>query len=205
MRPSVHWLLALLLAPGSVLSGIAVPGVAQLESIRAPASENAATWLHLLAASVLAIVVIPRLLLAVGTGIVERHRAARVAVPLGEPYYQRLLRGFRGGPVRVRVIPYSYAVPPAALAGLEAIVARAFGGSAALTVEPPVAYGDEDALAETGADRWPGSRHRAVQSHRDAGARRARRLRQGGGGSRSRAAAARPRRRVRVSRALAGR
>ncbi len=41
-----------LLAPGSVLSGIAMPGVAQLESIRAPASENAAPWLHLLAASV---------------------------------------------------------------------------------------------------------------------------------------------------------
>ena len=40
---NVHWLLAALLAPGSALSGIAMPGVAQLESIRAPASENAAT------------------------------------------------------------------------------------------------------------------------------------------------------------------
>ena len=50
--------------------------------------------------------------------------------------------------MRVRVIPYSYAVPPAALAGLEAIVARAFGGSAALIVESPVSYGDEDTLAE---------------------------------------------------------
>ena len=144
----VRRLLAVLLAPGSALTGIAMPGVAQVESIRAPFSENAATWLHLLAASVVAIVVIPRLLLAVGTGIIERHRAARVPIPLGEPYYQRLLRGFRGGPVRVRVIPYSYAVPSAALAGLEAIVARAFGGSAAMTVEAPLAYGDEDTLAE---------------------------------------------------------
>ena len=58
------------------------------------------------------------------------------------------MRGFRGGPVRVRVIPYSYAVPSAALAGLEAIVARAFGGSATLTVESSVAYGDEDVFAK---------------------------------------------------------
>jgi hypothetical protein len=145
---SVHWLLAMLLAPGSALSGIAMPGVAQLESIRAPASENAAPWLHLLAASALAIVVIPRLLLGIVAGGVERHRAARVAIPLGEPYYQRLLRGFRGGPVRVRVIPYSYALPPAVRTGLEAIVTRAFGGSAALTVEPAVSYGDEDTLAQ---------------------------------------------------------
>jgi hypothetical protein len=96
--------------------------VEQLEAIRAPGSENAAPWLHLLAASVVAMVVIPRLVLGLVAGIIERYRATRVAIPLGEAYYQRLLRGFRGGPVRVRVIPYSYAVPPAALAGLETIV-----------------------------------------------------------------------------------
>ena len=100
----------------------------------------------------------------------ERHRAARIAIPLGDPYFQRLLRGFRGGPVRVRVVPYSYAVPSAALAGLEAIVARAFGGSATLTVESPVSYGDEDRLAERPPTDARGSRHRAVQSHGDAGA-----------------------------------
>ena len=144
---TVHWLLATALAPGSMLSGIAIPGAAHLESIRSPASENAAAWLHLLVASIVMAVVIPRLLLAIGTGIVERYRAASFLLPLGEPYYHRLLRDFRGGPVRVRVIPYSYALPSAALAGLEAIVAAAFGTRAALTVESPVAYGDEDTLA----------------------------------------------------------
>jgi hypothetical protein len=47
----------------------------------------------------------------------------------------------------VRVIPYSYAPGSAALAGLEAVVARAFGGSAAIVVAQPVAYGAEDASA----------------------------------------------------------
>jgi hypothetical protein len=54
----------------------------------------------------------------------------------------------------VRVIPYSYAPSSVAMAGLEAVVARAFGGSAALALAPPVAYGADDALAgvtQTGA------------------------------------------------------
>ncbi len=150
---NVRALLAAALAPGAWLTGIPVPDEAKLAAIRAPGSENAAPWLHLLAASVALVVVIPRLLLAAGAGLVERHRAARLPIPLTDPWCQRLLRGFHGGPVRIRAIPYSYAVPPAALAGLEAIVARAFGGGAALRVEPPVAYGGEDAsAAPAGAD-----------------------------------------------------
>ncbi len=146
---SVRTLLAAALAPGALLTGLAVPDAAHLAAIRAPASENAATWLHLLAASVFAVVVIPRLALAAATGLVERHRAARLPIALDEPYFQRLLRGFQAAPSRVCVLPYSYAPAPAALAGLEAIVARAFGGGTTLVVEPPVAYGDEDAHATT--------------------------------------------------------
>ena len=201
---NVHWLLTLLLAPGSALSGIAMPGVAQLESIRAPASENAATWLHLLAASVVVIVVIPRLLLAIGTEIVERHRAAHILIPLGDPYFQRLLRGFRGGPVRIRVVPYSYAMSPAALAGARGDrrphVRRQRG------TDRGVAGGlrRRGHACQTRVDRSPRSGHRAVQSHGNAGARGARCLRQGAGGSQSRAATARPGRRICVSRTLAG-
>ena len=86
-------------------------------------------------------------MLALAAGLVECHRAAHLALPLDEPYFQRLLRGYRGGAARVRVIPYSYMPSPTAIAGLEAVVARAFGGSAAMIVTPPVAYGAEDALA----------------------------------------------------------
>ena len=100
-----------------------------------------------MAATLAAVVIIPRLLLAFVAGVVERHRAANLPLPLEEPYFQRLLRGYRGRAARVRVIPYSYAPGPQALAGLEAVVARAFGGSAAIVVAQPVAYGAEDASA----------------------------------------------------------
>jgi hypothetical protein len=139
----VRTLLAAALAPGAFLTGIPVPGEAQVAAIRAPASENAATWLHLLAASVLMVVVMPRLALAAGAGLLERYRATRLPLPLDEPYCQRLLRGFQGGPVPILAIPYSYAVPPAAVAGLKAIIERVFGGGAALTVASPVTYGED--------------------------------------------------------------
>jgi hypothetical protein len=76
--------------------------------------------------------------------LVGRRCATDLLIPLGEPYFQRLLRGYRGGAARVRVIPYSYAPGPAALAGLEGVIARAFGGGAAIVVAQPVGYGAED-------------------------------------------------------------
>jgi uncharacterized protein DUF2868 len=151
--PAVRALLAIALAPGALVTGIAVPDVTRIAAIRAPASENAAMWLNLLAATVAAIVVVPRLLLAMAAGLLERHRAARIPVPLAAPYFQRLLRGFRGGRAGVEVIPYSYTLAPAAFEGLRAVVARAFEGGVALTVAPAIAYGDEARVATMPAPR----------------------------------------------------
>ncbi|HEX9275250.1 MAG TPA: DUF2868 domain-containing protein [Casimicrobiaceae bacterium] len=152
--PTVRSIVAFAYAPGAFLTGIPVPAIEAVAAIRSPAGENAARWLHLMAATVVAIVILPRLLLALVAGVVERHRAAHLPLPLDEPYFQRLLRGYRGGPARVRVIPYSYTPAPAAIAGLEAVVTRAFGGNAAVMVTRPIAYGTDDALA---SDARPGA------------------------------------------------
>ena len=143
----VRSIVALAYAPGALLTGIAVPDVDAVAAIRAPGSENAARWLHLMAATVAAVVIVPRLVFALLAGLVERHRSTHFALPLDEPYFQRLLRGYKGGVARVRVIPYSYTPPAAAIAGLEAVVGRAFGGSSAMTITPPLVYGAEDGLA----------------------------------------------------------
>ena len=143
---NVRRLVAFLYAPGAWATGIPVPSVAEIAAIRSPAGENAARWLHLIAGTVIAVVIAPRLLLAFATGALERWRATHFGLGLDEPYFQRLLRGYRGGPARVRVLPYSTTPSAAALAGLEAIVVRSFGGSAALVVSPPVAYGADHAL-----------------------------------------------------------
>lgn len=153
---SVHRVLAIALAPGAALTGIPVPAVSEIEAIRAPAGENAARWLHLMAATVTLLVIVPRLLLALFAWVLERHRSTHL-LALNEPYFERLLRGFRGGPVRVHVLPYSYTVPPPVEAGLERLVARAFGGSAAVTITAPVTYGGEDAFATAARPQYAGS------------------------------------------------
>lgn len=142
----VHALLAVTLAPGSWLTGIPVPDVAAIEAIRAPASENAATWLHLMAATVAAVVIVPRLLLALAAWLVERRRARRVALPLDEPYFRRLVAAWVGEPMGVSVLPYSYTLAAEARAGLEALLARAYGNADA-RIGSSVGWGDEGTLA----------------------------------------------------------
>ncbi|MGC5171695.1 DUF2868 domain-containing protein [Microbacterium sp. DT81.1] len=148
----VRALLATTLAPGSWLTGIPVPDTASVAAIQQPASENAATWMHLLAGTVVTLVILPRVALAAVAWMTERRRAARVSLPLSEPYYQRLVSSYVGGPGRVRVVPYSYTASAQARAGLDAILSRAYPG-AAVTVQAPVAWGDDRALATlTGSD-----------------------------------------------------
>ncbi len=142
---AVRRLLALALAPGSFVTGLPVPEVAHVAAIRAPASENAALWLHLMAATVAVVVVVPRAALAVLASLVERRRAGRMRVPLDAPYFQRLLRGYRGGG-GVEVMPYSYAPAANARDGLQRVLARVFDGTAPAW-QPAVAYGEEEQVA----------------------------------------------------------
>ena len=142
----VRALLAAVLAPGAMITGIPIPAAADIEAIRAPASENAGRWLHLMAATIVTIVIAPRLVLAVASWVLERHRRTHLPLGLDEPYFVRLLRGFRGGPVRVFVAPYSYAVPAAAAAGMERLIRSVFGANASLTFMASTAYGSEDTL-----------------------------------------------------------
>jgi hypothetical protein len=142
----VRSLLAAILAPGAALTGIPVPSAAEIAAIRAPASENAAAWLHLMAATAAVVVIAPRLALALWEWIIERQRRSDLRLELDAPYFARLLRGFRGGPVRVLVAPYSYAPSAAAADGLERLVRSVLGSNASLTIAPPTAYGGEDAF-----------------------------------------------------------
>jgi hypothetical protein len=149
----VRALLAFALAPGTWLTGIAVPDAAHLEGIRFSASgagENAAPWIHLYAATAAVVVLAPRALLAVANGLAARRWTARFPLPLDDAYYARLLRSYGRGAAQVHVVPYSYQAPPAAVQGLAAVVARALGPHAELVFADAVAYGNEDAIGDVG-------------------------------------------------------
>ncbi len=96
-----------------------------------------------MAATVAVVVVVPRLLFAALSGMIERYRARHLVDDLADPYFARLLRGFTHGPVVVDAVPYSFAVVADAEATLATLVARSLGGSVRVRVAPAVAYGNE--------------------------------------------------------------
>lgn len=142
----VHGMLAVILAPGAWLTGIPLPNAAHIQSIRAPLSENAAIWLHLYAASIFLIVLVPRIGLALHAWRKERRLARNFPIPLDDRYFQVLLRGFHAKAERVRVVPFSYTLPEAARSGLETILARSFGGGASLIFEAPIRWEDDESV-----------------------------------------------------------
>ncbi len=154
---AVQTLLAIVLAPGAGLGGMRLPDLERIAAMRVPGSENAAPWLHLLALTMLAWVVLPRLLLAVVAAWRERRRVRALSMPLEQPYFRRLLRGFHVAPNPVQVVPYAYTPTPAAVAGLEILLARLVGGTASVRIATPAAYGDDDdsSLEDLSAEPGP--------------------------------------------------
>ena len=141
----VSRLLHVVLAPGSWLTGIAVPGAAHLQAIGAgSAGENAAPWIHLYAATLLLVVIVPRLVLAALAWAAERRQQARFPLALAEPYFQRLLHAWREGTARVAAVAYSYAIDKPNAEALTRLLTRAFESAVDLQWLPQAAYGADD-------------------------------------------------------------
>jgi hypothetical protein len=140
----VHALLSALLAPAALATGITVPGVDALAALRVPAGGAAqgaaATWIHLFAATLAIVVVLPRGLLAIAAALRARTLAAAVPIDLDLPYFRDLARRARGaaplaGPLRV--LPHGLPAPDGPR------LARAIGAQTTPTILPPLAFGDE--------------------------------------------------------------
>jgi hypothetical protein len=153
---TVESVLGLVLGPAAALTGIELPDAARLEAMRFGAGgtgENAAPWIHLYAVTLALVVLVPRALLALGTGWSARRLARALPVPLDEAYFQRLGRQITGEAARVRVVPYGYQLSPQATLGLEAVLRRVFGGRVEVSIAQSVAWGGEDVLPR---DLFPG-------------------------------------------------
>ena len=147
----VHQVLAVLYAPASWLTGIAIPDAAALEAIHwrnGNGGENAARWIHLLAATLLVLVIVPRLLLAAVA--LARGVGGPKLPPSLVPYFLASFReagvNVQGG--EVRVIPYAYQPSEAVLAALRTLLAREMGDQVSLSTAGPIAYGEEEAAPQ---------------------------------------------------------
>jgi hypothetical protein len=142
---TVERILRGVLAPGAWLTGIAIPDAEHLRVIGGVGEgENAASWIHLYAGTILLVVIVPRLVLAVSAWISERRQQRTFAIARGDPYFQSLLRGWRHGAARIAVVAYSYDVPKVNAEGVVKLMTRALQSSVDVASLPVTAYGADD-------------------------------------------------------------
>ena len=147
--PAVHALLSAILGPASAITGVAIPPVDQIAAMRWTGDEtsgvNAGPWIHLYTATVVGLVVVPRLLLA-GWQAMRAWRLARAMPVAGRDdfYTRRLLRAAGSRPGRIRVTPYAYRPGEETHRRLAEALKGALGEGTAMRFDEPVDYGAEE-------------------------------------------------------------
>ncbi|MES2164768.1 MAG: DUF2868 domain-containing protein [Pseudomonadota bacterium] len=146
----VHALLSILFAPAVAIFHLQDFSLAEVAALRFPqttAADGGARWVHLYAATMLLLVVLPRLLLAALGNWRAARWAQRFPLDLEQPYFRKLGGGFgvvAGG--TLRVLPYSFTVDEARHKSLAQIAVTLFGEQGRLMLRPAIAYGAEPQL-----------------------------------------------------------
>ena len=154
----VHGILSVLFAPAVALlplEGFSIADIEALHFSRLATGAGGAKWVHLYGATLLLLVVLPRLVLAG----VAHWRAQRMhntfPLDLEQPYFRKL-NGEAGtsAPALLRVLPYSYTLDEARDKGLSQIAVTLYGDQARVMLRPSSGYGEEavDALRDLSVD-----------------------------------------------------
>ena len=152
----VHSVLSFVFAPARFVFGLPGFSVADIEALRftpgAAAPAAGALWVHLYAATLAVLVLLPRLALAGVAHWQARRLAADFPLDLGSPYFRKL--GDQSGtaaPGVLRVLPYSYTLDEARQKNLAALATALLGEQARMMLRPVSGYGEEavDALRGT--------------------------------------------------------
>ena len=164
----VHTLLSWLFAPALIvfpfLQGFSLADVEALRFSNVPSPAGGERWVYLYAATLLLLVVIPRLVLAILAHWRARRLAKRFPLNLEQPYFRKLADRIGAGvPALLRVLPYSFTLDEARDRGLWAIAAMALGAQSRVMLRPSVPYGEDpkESLNGTRLDE-PGVTHTAV-------------------------------------------
>lgn len=150
---AAYALLGVLYGPASVLSGISLGPVEQINSLRwtaAGGGGDAAPWIHLIAITALIYIVLPRLIAAAAASFGLWRFSRSLSLPPSVLGYARtLVIGVSGGHVSeiVSVVPYAYEPKAPSVAGLESLLAATLGANLKVELREPIRYGDEETVA----------------------------------------------------------
>jgi hypothetical protein len=144
----VHTLLSWLFAPAMFLfpiDGFSVADVQALRFVREPSAAGGARWVHLYAATLLLLVILPRLVLSLFAGWRAARLARRFPLDLQQPYYLKLAGhiGAGPGPVTLRVLPYSFTLDERRDRGLSELAATMYGEQTRVMLRPSLPYGED--------------------------------------------------------------
>ncbi|MGB6096297.1 MAG: DUF2868 domain-containing protein [Comamonas thiooxydans] len=146
LSPSaVQTCLNMLFAPVQHLLGQAPWSLAQIQALQGwsagDAAEAGPRWVQLYSWLLGLMVVAPRLLLALWQGARAWWLSQHLALPLQQPYFQKLQRDWAGRATTLLVQPYSLDITPEREAALRSHVAQSYGAGAQLALLPVLAYG----------------------------------------------------------------
>ncbi len=144
----VHTLLSWLFAPAMFLfpiEGFSVADVQALRFVQEPSAAGGARWVHLYAATLLLLVILPRVVLAMFAGWRAARLARRFPLDLQQPYYRKLADhiGAGPGPVTLRVLPYSFTLDERRDRGLSELAMAMFGEQTRVMLRPALPYGED--------------------------------------------------------------
>ena len=142
----VHALLAALFTPATwafQLPGFSLEDVRALEGVASTSAAKGALWVHLYAATLLLLVMLPRAALAFASRWKEKKRQQNFPLDLAQPYFSKLVgRIGPAAPAVLRVLPYSFTLDEARDAGLAAVARALLGEQARVMLRPVTAYGE---------------------------------------------------------------
>ena len=152
----VHALLQIVFKPASwvfQLPGFSLEDVRALQGTVSTSAAKGALWVHLYAASLLLLVMLPRGALALLSRWKEKRLQQNFPLDLGLPYFRKLTaRIGPAAPAVLRVLPYSFTLDEARDAGLAAVARALLGEQARVMLRPVTAYGEDlDAAPATRA------------------------------------------------------
>jgi hypothetical protein len=145
----VHAVLTWLFAPALAvfpIDGFTLGDIERLRFSQTPShTTGGAHWVHLYAATLLLLVILPRLLLTTIAAWRASRLSRRIAIDVQLPYYRQLAEqiGMGAGPTELRVLPYSFTLDEARDRGLSAIARQMFGERTHVMLRPPVPYGED--------------------------------------------------------------
>lgn len=146
-------ILSFVFAPARTVFHMQAFSLADIERLRftqtgtAAMGAGGARWVHLYAATLLLLVILPRLVLALLAHWRVLNLQSNFPFSLAQPYFRHLTSGLSGAEGVLDVLPYSFALDPIRIQSLQQIGGMLLGERYRVVINPSTEYGAETSAA----------------------------------------------------------